>query len=72
MNRSPLTLIMLAGVIFTLGAWISLKAMVAQEVLDLAWEESQARQTTTRPWPTPGRSPVLNGWPPASCLPTPL
>lgn len=51
MNRSLLTLTILAGVVFTLGTWIPLKAMMAQELLNLAWAESQARQTTAQPWP---------------------
>lgn len=58
MNRSLLTLTMLAGVVFTLGAWIPLKAMVAQELLNMAWAESQARQTSKRPWPWADTWPV--------------
>ena len=58
MNRSIVTLTVLAGVIFTVGAWIPLKAMIAQELLNLAWAESQARQTATRPWPWADTWPV--------------
>lgn len=58
MNRSRWTLTLLAGVVFTLGVWIPLKAMVAQELLNLAWAESQARQTTTKPWPWADTWPV--------------
>ncbi|OZB12307.1 MAG: sortase, marine proteobacterial type [Marinobacter sp. 34-60-7] len=41
-----------------LGLWIPLKAMVAQELLALAWAESQARQVETRPWPWADTWPV--------------
>ncbi|MEC7816110.1 MAG: class GN sortase [Pseudomonadota bacterium] len=41
-----------------LGLWIPLKAMVAQELLALAWAESQARQVDARPWPWADTWPV--------------
>ncbi|WP_152205569.1 sortase [Marinobacter changyiensis] len=43
MSRILLTLAITFGIVFTLGLWIPLKAMVAQELLTLAWAESQAR-----------------------------
>lgn len=58
MNRLLLTLTMIFGVVFTLGLWIPLKAMMAQELLTLAWAESQARQTPARPWPWADTWPV--------------
>lgn len=58
MNRLLLTLTMAFGVVFTLGLWIPLKAMMAQELLTLAWAESQARQAPARPWPWADTWPV--------------
>ena len=58
MNRVLLTLTITFGIIFTLGVWIPLKAMVAQELLNLAWAESQARQTDKKPWPWADTWPV--------------
>ncbi len=58
MNRLLLTLTMVFGVVFTLGLWIPLKAMMAQELLTLAWAESQARQAPARPWPWADTWPV--------------
>lgn len=45
-------------VILALGVWIPFKALVAQELLELAWAESQARQTEVRPWPWADTWPV--------------
>ena len=47
MNRFLVSLMMLSAVVFVAGLWIPLKAVVAQELLTLAWAEaeSQARQT---------------------------
>lgn len=58
MNRILLTLAITFGIVFTLGLWIPLKAMVAQELLTLAWAESQARQTDKKPWPWADTWPV--------------
>ncbi|WP_303291571.1 class GN sortase [Marinobacter sp. SS5-14b] len=54
-------LILLAGssaVLLMFGLWIPFKALVAQELLAMAWAESQARQTETRPWPWADTWPV--------------
>ncbi len=40
------------------GLWIPAKALLAQELLELAWAESQARQTDARPWPWADTWPV--------------
>jgi len=44
--------------ILALGLWIPFKALVAQELLELAWAESQARQQQVRPWPWADTWPV--------------
>jgi sortase A len=33
------------------GLWIPVKAVVAQQLLDLAWERSQSGELDVRPWP---------------------
>ncbi|MDX1634810.1 MAG: class GN sortase [Marinobacter sp.] len=58
MNRFLLTLSMAFGVVFIAGLWIPLKAIMAQELLTLAWAESQARQQPARPWPWADTWPV--------------
>lgn len=58
MNRLLLLMVMMSATILTAGLWIPLKAVVAQELLELAWAESQARQTETRPWPWADTWPV--------------
>ena len=40
------------------GLWIPAKALLAQQLLELAWAESQARQTEARPWPWADTWPV--------------
>ena len=45
-------------VALAIGLWIPFKALVAQELLALAWAESQARQTQVRPWPWADTFPV--------------
>ncbi|MDI9244010.1 class GN sortase [Marinobacter sp. CHS3-4] len=40
------------------GLWIPFKALIAQELLELAWAESQARQQQVRPWPWADTWPV--------------
>lgn len=44
--------------ILAFGLWIPFKALVAQELLELAWAESQARQQQVRPWPWADTWPV--------------
>lgn len=44
--------------ILAFGLWIPFKALVAQELLALAWAESQARQMQVRPWPWADTWPV--------------
>ncbi|HLV77688.1 MAG TPA: class GN sortase [Marinobacter sp.] len=48
----------LCSVVLMAGLWIPVKAVLAQEMLALAWAESQARQTETRPWPWADTWPV--------------
>ncbi|HLT13623.1 MAG TPA: class GN sortase [Marinobacter sp.] len=45
-------------ILLMFGLWIPFKALVAQELLAMAWAESQARQTTERPWPWADTWPV--------------
>ena len=45
-------------VVLAFGLWIPFKALVAQELLELAWAESQARQIQVRPWPWADTWPV--------------
>ncbi|EON92998.1 transpeptidase [Marinobacter lipolyticus SM19] len=58
MTRLFLLMVMMSATILTAGLWIPFKAVVAQELLELAWAESQARQTETRPWPWADTWPV--------------
>jgi len=58
MSRLLLLLTMTFATVLTVGLWIPFKALVAQELLELAWAESQARQTQTRPWPWADTWPV--------------
>lgn len=44
--------------ILAFGLWIPFKALVAQEMLELAWAESQARRMQVRPWPWADTWPV--------------
>ena len=37
------------------GAWIHVKARVAQALLHRAWDRTVAGQTRVRPWPPSGR-----------------
>jgi len=57
-NRILLLLLSSSATLLVFGLWIPLKAVVAQELLALAWAESQARQTETRPWPWADTWPV--------------
>ncbi|WP_150911574.1 class GN sortase [Marinobacter halotolerans] len=44
--------------VLAFGLWIPFKAVVAQQLLELAWAESQARQQQVRPWPWADTWPV--------------
>ncbi|MDO6822285.1 class GN sortase [Marinobacter sp. 1_MG-2023] len=58
MSRLLLLLITSSATLLVFGLWIPLKAVVAQELLAIAWAESQARQTESRPWPWADTWPV--------------
>ncbi|MFT7338089.1 MAG: sortase A [Marinobacter maritimus] len=58
MSRLLLLLITSSATLLVFGLWIPLKAVVAQELLEMAWAESQARQTESRPWPWADTWPV--------------
>jgi len=58
MNRALLLLVGCSATLLVFGLWIPFKALVAQEMLELAWAESQARQIHTRPWPWADTWPV--------------
>ncbi|AOY89644.1 sortase, marine proteobacterial type [Marinobacter salinus] len=58
MSRLLLLLLTSSATVLVFGLWIPLKAVVAQELLEMAWAESQARQTQTRPWPWADTWPV--------------
>ncbi|MDX1553153.1 MAG: class GN sortase [Marinobacter sp.] len=58
MNRLILLLATTFATVLAAGLWIPLKAIAAQELLELAWAESQARQQETRPWPWADTWPV--------------
>lgn len=58
MSRLLLMLLTSSATLLVFGLWIPLKAVIAQELLELAWAESQARQTETRPWPWADTWPV--------------
>lgn len=58
MSRLILLLATTFATVLAVGLWIPLKALAAQELLELAWAESQARQQETRPWPWADTWPV--------------
>lgn len=58
MNRLLILLLSSSATLLVFGLWIPVKAVVAQEMLALAWAESQARQAETRPWPWADTWPV--------------
>jgi len=58
MSRLVLLLATTFATVLAVGLWIPFKALVAQELLELAWAESQARQQETRPWPWADTWPV--------------
>ncbi|WP_296935567.1 class GN sortase [uncultured Marinobacter sp.] len=58
MTRLLLLLLTSSATLLVFGLWIPLKAAIAQELLEMAWAESQARQTESRPWPWADTWPV--------------
>lgn len=58
MSRLLLLLMTSSAALLIFGLWVPLKAVVAQELLEIAWAESQARQTESRPWPWADTWPV--------------
>ncbi|MGC8120330.1 class GN sortase [Marinobacter sp. VGCF2001] len=58
MSRALLLLVGCSATLLVFGLWIPFKALVAQEMLELAWAESQARQSQARPWPWADTWPV--------------
>ncbi|HCP19620.1 MAG: class GN sortase [Marinobacter nauticus] len=58
MSRALLLLVGCSATLLVFGLWIPFKALVAQEMLELAWAESQARQSEARPWPWADTWPV--------------
>ena len=68
MSRLILLLATTFATVLAVGLWIPFKALVAQELLELAWAESQARQQETRPWPWADTWPVARLMVPETCL----
>lgn len=58
MMRLLMTLTLAAAITLLIGLWIPLKAKLAQELLNMAWAQSQAEQTQARPWPWADTWPV--------------
>lgn len=58
MTKLLLLLLTSSATLLVFGLWIPLKAIIAQELLEVAWAESQARQTESRPWPWADTWPV--------------
>ncbi|MCK0105791.1 class GN sortase [Marinobacter sp. S0848L] len=58
MRRFLVLLTSASLIVLMFGLWIPLKALVAQELLEQAWSESQAQQTEQRPWPWADTWPV--------------
>ncbi|WP_207950873.1 class GN sortase [Marinobacter sp. JSM 1782161] len=56
--RLLMTFTLASAVVLLMGLWIPLKAKLAQELLNLAWAQSQAEQQVTRPWPWADTWPV--------------
>lgn len=57
-SRLLLLLSATSAVLLVAGLWIPFKALLAQELLELAWAESRARQTEVKPWPWADTWPV--------------
>ena len=58
MGRLLLMVLTLSSGLLLAGLWIPLKAVVAQELLNLAWARTQAGETASRPWPWADTWPV--------------
>lgn len=58
MMRALMTLTVAAAITLVAGLWIPLKAQLAQELLNMAWAQSQAEQARNRPWPWADTWPV--------------
>ncbi|TBW55462.1 class GN sortase [Marinobacter halodurans] len=58
MMRLLMTLTVAAAITLVAGLWIPLKAQLAQQLLNMAWAQSQAEQARTRPWPWADTWPV--------------
>lgn len=57
-SRLLLLLSTTTAALLVAGLWIPFKAVLAQELLELAWAESRARQTEVKPWPWADTWPV--------------
>ncbi|MDX1757373.1 MAG: class GN sortase [Marinobacter sp.] len=58
MNRMIALALVASTLTLATGLWIPAKALLAQELLEMAWAESQARQAPTKPWPWADTWPV--------------
>lgn len=58
MGRMLLILVTLSAGLLLAGLWIPLKAVMAQELLTLAWARTQAAQQQSPPWPWADTWPV--------------
>lgn len=58
MNRLLLLVTMASAALLVFGLWIPAKAVLAQELLELAWAQSQAGRGEVRPWPWADTWPV--------------
>lgn len=58
MMRLLMTFTLASAITLLVGLWIPLKAKLAQELLNLAWVQSQAEHNQTRPWPWADTWPV--------------
>lgn len=56
--RALMMLTVAAAITLVAGLWIPLKAQLAQELLNMAWAQSQAEQARNRPWPWADTWPV--------------
>ncbi|MBJ6136541.1 class GN sortase [Marinobacter litoralis] len=58
MTRFLVLLASASLILLVFGLWIPFKALVAQELLEKAWSDSQTQQTAQRPWPWADTWPV--------------
>lgn len=58
MGRLLLLVVTLSAGLLLAGLWIPVKAVVAQELLTVAWARTQASQLESRPWPWADTWPV--------------